>query len=56
VENRPYVIGCKQNWTISGVKNTGLNKLIDGETINVTTKTGKSIKVKFEGGMEQNRI
>jgi hypothetical protein len=43
----------KQNWTISGVKikNTGLNKLIDGETINVTTKMGKSIKVKFEGGM-----
>jgi hypothetical protein len=39
-----------QNWTISGVKNTGLNKLIDGETIDVTTKKGNTIKVKFEGG------
>jgi hypothetical protein len=39
------------NWTIPGNKNNGMNKLIAGETIGVTTKTGKTIKVKYEGGM-----
>ncbi len=39
-----------QNWTIPGNKTTGMNQLIDGETVEVTTKTRKTIRVKFEGG------
>jgi hypothetical protein len=38
-----------QNWTIPGNKTTGMNKLIDGQTIAVKTGRGKTINVKFEG-------
>jgi hypothetical protein len=40
-----------QKWTIQGNKTAGMNKLIDGETIAVKTKTGKTINIKFDGGM-----
>jgi hypothetical protein len=40
-----------QNLTINGDKKTGLKKLFDGKTIDVTTKRGKTMKVKFEGGV-----
>jgi hypothetical protein len=39
-----------QNWTVPGNKIMGLNKLAAGETIEVTTKRGAKVKVKFEGG------
>jgi hypothetical protein len=39
-----------QKWTIPGNKTTGMNKLIDGETIEVTTLRAKKVKVKFVGG------
>ena len=40
-----------QNLTINGDKKTGLKKLFNGKTIDVTTKRGKTMKVKFEGGV-----
>jgi hypothetical protein len=43
-----------KEWTIPGGKrdeNTGLNELLDGNTIDLTTKNKKTIKVKFEKEM-----
>jgi endonuclease YncB( thermonuclease family) len=40
-----------QKWTIPGNKTIEMNKLINGETIAVTTQRGKTIKIKFEGGI-----
>jgi hypothetical protein len=37
------------NYTIPGNQNNGLNKLYDGESITITTKTRKSILVKYNG-------
>jgi hypothetical protein len=39
-----------QKWTIPGNKTAGMNKLIDGEKIEVKTLKGKTIKIKYEGG------
>lgn len=41
----------QNSWTISGNKSKELDRLIAGETIDVKTKTQKTIKVKFEGGI-----
>jgi hypothetical protein len=38
-----------KGWTIEGNQAAGVNKLAEGETIEVRTKKSK-IKVKFEGG------
>jgi hypothetical protein len=42
----------RQNWTIPANKNkiAQMNKLIDKQTIAVTTQRGNLINVKFEGG------
>jgi hypothetical protein len=39
----------KNFWTVSANKNMQLDKLIAGETITVTTKTKKTLNVKFDG-------
>jgi hypothetical protein len=40
-----------QKLTLKGVKNAGLDNLLAGQTVDVTTKTGKPMKVKYEGGV-----
>jgi hypothetical protein len=52
VEGRKVITGqlAAQKWTIPGNKNAGMNKLIEGQTVSVTTQRGKTVNVKFDGG------